>query len=217
MLKSRWALSSRVLHNAADNAANQPSASRWESLSTSRKVSRDLYLTFIWDWQNGSFLVPENIFLLGFCKQKQRTAIYYAVTDGSALSFSSLHSRLWSGQRDPANTTALSKHSGLGRLCSESISKSAFLGAPAWRRTHPPHFSPKAMSADFNLSRPREANSCRGTREKRRITAGYIFVRLEKYGRIKNFPSIFKTTKKMRSRFDILFTGDLNLLALCAF
>lgn len=141
------------------------------------------------------------------------------------LSSLSLHSCLWSGQRDPANTTALTKHSGLGRLCSDSISKSAFLGAPAWRQTHPPHFSPKAMSADFNLSRPREANSCRGRREKRRITAGYIFVRLEKYGRIKNFLSIFKTTqngchcvsKKMRSRFDILFTGDLNLLALCAF
>ncbi len=28
-------------------------------------------------------------------------------------------------------------------------------------RTHPPHLSPKAMRADFNLSRPRDASSCR--------------------------------------------------------
>ncbi len=26
--------------------------------------------------------------------------------------------------------------------------------------THPPHFSPNAMRADFNLSRPKEASSC---------------------------------------------------------
>jgi len=26
--------------------------------------------------------------------------------------------------------------------------------------SHPPHFSPNAMRADFNLSRPKEANSC---------------------------------------------------------
>lgn len=39
----------------------------------------------------------------------------------------------------------------------------------AHKHAYPPHFSPNAMRADFNLSRPKEANSCRKDQEDDRL------------------------------------------------